>query len=67
MKLVVNKKKCELPEGVTVLDLIRSQKGPLNDPGGVLCIVNGRISSPPYDHELCEGDEVRILVIPSGG
>ena len=67
MKLVINKKKCELPQGVTLLDLIHAQKSPLNDPRGVLCIVNGRISSPPYEHVLGEGDEVRILVIPSGG
>jgi sulfur carrier protein ThiS len=67
MILVVNKKKRQLPRGVTLLELIHTQKSPLNDPGAVLCIVNGRISSPPYEHVLCEGDEVRILVIPEGG
>lgn len=67
MKLVVNKKKCELPEEITLLEIIQMQIAPLNEPEGVLCVVNGRISSMPYELVLCEGDVVRILVIPAGG
>ena len=66
MKLVVNKKKRELPVGITLLELIHMQDAPLNEPEGVLCVVNGRICNMPYEQVLCEGDVVRIMVIPAG-
>jgi sulfur carrier protein ThiS len=67
MKLVVNKEPLQVPEGITLLEIIQMQDAPLNDPAGVLCVVNGRISISPCEQILCEGDELYIMVIPVGG
>jgi len=67
MILIVNTRKKEYPEGMTLLELIATMGPEMNDPRGVLCALNGTLVNPPYDYVLSEMDEIRIFPIPEGG
>jgi len=65
MKVKVNGQEREVPEGMTVRQLIEEHK---LSPSKVAVELNRRlVRSDKYDAELSEGDEIEIVTFVGGG